>query len=219
MITEKLIKKYSQYIGNTFGMIRVDDIDLSTENRIYFKCTCLKCGRKLRIRNDGLHKNRVGCSKCLGKWRKEHFLEKNKDLLPKDIRNKYIHFKCNAKRKNKNIQFDLTKEQVEDMCKKPCYYCNKPRCLGVDRVDNSKGYTMDNCVPCCGICNRMKMDLDPIYFLQKINDIYKHIIESSTTIPKGSTSQANGDGNGEHLTEMKIWSDLHSDMQLQQNVA
>lgn len=32
-----------------------------------------------------------------------------------------------------------------------------------------------------------------------ITKVYNHLIlESSMTIPKGSTSQANGDGNGEH---------------------
>jgi hypothetical protein len=26
-------------------------------------------------------------------------------------------------------------------------------------VDNTKGYTKENCVPCCKICNRLKSDL------------------------------------------------------------
>ena len=34
-------------------------------------------------------------------------------------------------------------------------------------------------------------------FLEKINKIYCNF-KSSTTIPNGSTSQANGDGNGEN---------------------
>jgi 5-methylcytosine-specific restriction endonuclease McrA len=29
---------------------------------------------------------------------------------------------------------------------------------GIDRVDNSIGYTPDNCVPCCTQCNRIKLD-------------------------------------------------------------
>lgn len=28
--------------------------------------------------------------------------------------------------------------------------------MGIDRVDNSKGYILDNVVPACGTCNRMK---------------------------------------------------------------
>jgi hypothetical protein len=29
---------------------------------------------------------------------------------------------------------------------------------GIDRVDNNKGYILGNCVPCCTMCNRSKMD-------------------------------------------------------------
>lgn len=36
-----------------------------------------------------------------------------------------------------------------------CIYCGESdwRKLGVDRLDNTKGHTPDNCVPCCGKCN------------------------------------------------------------------
>ena len=38
------------------------------------------------------------------------------------------------------------------------------------------------------------------YMLSIETPIYNHSIKSSTTIPKGSTSQANGGGSGSHLT-------------------
>ena len=28
--------------------------------------------------------------------------------------------------------------------------------VGLDRLDNSKGYVLDNVVPCCDKCNRLK---------------------------------------------------------------
>jgi hypothetical protein len=36
-----------------------------------------------------------------------------------------------------------------------CIYCNEDnwRCLGLDRIDNSKGHVTDNVVCCCGNCN------------------------------------------------------------------
>lgn len=47
---------------------------------------------------------------------------------------------------------------------------------GVDRVDSSKGYTIDNVVPCCDICNRMKLDKDITEFFDTIKRIYeKHL--------------------------------------------
>jgi hypothetical protein len=43
--------------------------------------------------------------------------------------------------------------------------------------------------------NKFPLDL----FLDQVGKIYSRFYsEGSTTIPKGSTSQANGDGNGEH---------------------
>ena len=197
MFTEKTLTKYKQYVGKTFGNILVQDIDLTTPNRIYFICKCLNCNRQLRIRNDALTSNRIGCTKCLGAWRRQNFNEKNKNLPPKDIRYKYIHFKCNAE--NRGIKFLLTKEQAMTICEQDCFYCGKKRCLGIDRLDNSKDYTIENCVPCCGCCNRMKMDLTPTFFFQQINKIYNKHKESSTTIPEGSTSKVIVDGKGERL--------------------
>ena len=62
---------------------------------------------------------------------------------------------------------------------------------GIDRIDSSKGYSVDNCVPCCAKCNYAKHDLSIDDFKNHIEKIYKHLfLESSTTIPAGSTSEA-----------------------------
>jgi len=39
----------------------------------------------------------------------------------------------------------------------PCYYCGYPS-NGVDRIDNSIGHIMTNCIPCCHTCNVARMD-------------------------------------------------------------
>lgn len=72
--------------------------------------------------------------------------------------------------------------------------------MGIDRIDSSKDYTLDNCVPCCFICNRIKNKYDLNTFFDKVEKIYLKHIKGSTTISKESTSQANGNGNGELLT-------------------
>jgi len=206
MVTNKTLEKYSKYLNKIFGSIKVLSFDESKlqKNRIYFNCECMICHRNLQVRVDGLITSRVGCSKCMGIWRKQNFEEKYKNTLPKDIRNKYIHFKCNAKRKNRNIKFELTKEQVQNLCEDSCHYCGKKRCLGIDRKDNTKDYTVNNCVPCCGICNKMKMDLDLNLFYSQIIKIHNKLLkESPTTISKESTLQANGSGSGELLNIAK----------------
>ncbi len=37
---------------------------------------------------------------------------------------------------------------------------------GIDRLDSSKGYTLENCVPCCEEINVMKMALTKDRFVQ-----------------------------------------------------
>lgn len=46
---------------------------------------------------------------------------------------------------------------------------------GIDRVDNLKGYYRGNCVPCCEMCNRMKLDYSGEEFLSHILKILEHL--------------------------------------------
>ena len=59
--------------------------------------------------------------------------------------------------KKRKLLFALTFEQFMTFWQKPCHYCHDPvETIGLDRVDNSKGYTLDNTVSCCTPCNRSK---------------------------------------------------------------
>jgi hypothetical protein len=59
--------------------------------------------------------------------------------------------------KKRNIGFDLTFEQFIQYWQKPCYYCGDIiDNIGIDRVDNAKGYEVGNIISCCQICNYAK---------------------------------------------------------------
>ena len=77
--------------------------------------------------------------------------------------------------KHRNIQFELTVDEYKSIAQNPCYYCgtvNEKRGFnGIDRVDNSLGYNMDNCVASCSMCNYMKGTLQRHHFLQRIEHI------------------------------------------------
>ena len=45
---------------------------------------------------------------------------------------------------------------------------------GIDRLINSIGYVFDNCVSCCYVCNKMKMNLDYTVFINQIIKINKN---------------------------------------------
>jgi len=94
----------------------------------------------------------------------------------------------------KNRVFDLTKEQFKELTSSNCYYCgSEPSTVckskskkhpsqyvynGIDRVDNNKDYIVNNCVPCCEMCNRMKLDDEQETFLARIKKIYDKLINT-----------------------------------------
>jgi hypothetical protein len=41
----------------------------------------------------------------------------------------------------------------------------------MDRYDNLKGYTLDNCVPCCSQCNKTKGTLNGDLFIERCKEI------------------------------------------------
>ena len=63
--------------------------------------------------------------------------------------------RCDKSEQTWKISFAV----FESLIVMPCHYCggklNLTGC-GLDRKDNSKGYEVDNVVPCCRQCNRVK---------------------------------------------------------------
>lgn len=136
--------------------------------------------------------------------------DKNLEVLVKNnkhqygVRNKYYqNYKNNAL--SRNHIFELLFDDFNNVIIQNCYYCgqepqfndrwikiehkNQPKLAynGIDRVDSLKGYTINNVVPCCSKCNLMKNIFTSEEFLHHISKIYNFSIQSSTTIPEGST--------------------------------
>lgn len=55
---------------------------------------------------------------------------------------------------------------------------------GIDRVDSSKGYPLDNCVTCCYICNRAKSDMS-------IEEWIKYVGRYSVSVRDGLIKKLN----------------------------
>jgi hypothetical protein len=61
----------------------------------------------------------------------------------------------------RGLPVSITNEQLVKLRKRPCHYCGgslPPAGSGLDRLDNTKGYHLDNVVPCCTTCNLMRGD-------------------------------------------------------------
>lgn len=77
---------------------------------------------------------------------------------------KYSDYKDRSLKRG--IEFLLSKEQFMAFWRKPCYYCGyKIKTIGLDRVDNSKGYELGNIVACCALCNQAKSDMPQDQFI------------------------------------------------------
>lgn len=127
------------------------------------KNLCVKCSNKILNSGEKNHGYKHGCYK-------------------------FCEYRSGAR--NRGIDFHLTPEEVKEMIKLPCHYCggfsaNKRRhkkqtekLNGIDRKDSSVGYTKENCVPCCSVCNYLKNNLSYDDFLDFIKRIYKRIFEN-----------------------------------------
>jgi hypothetical protein len=70
--------------------------------------------------------------------------------------------------KSEGYPFILSFEQFSSFWQLSCHYCGDSiDTIGLDRVDSSKGYEIDNVVPCCYPCNRMKMDSSVSEFISR----------------------------------------------------
>ena len=78
--------------------------------------------------------------------------------------------------KHDKREFTLTYEDFLTFWQQPCSYCGDPiKTVGLDRVDNSKGYIKDNVVSCCKHCNTWKHTATQADFYARIRKLYSHL--------------------------------------------
>lgn len=217
-------RKYFIEIGQTYGLYKVTGI---TERIVTVKKTNTTYNETLyeclnTVTNKKSYKR---ASQII--YAQKKFAQKSETNHQLGLRKHLYRAKIQGA-KNRNIFFDLDFDTFDKIISEDCVYCGaKPAEIsdkyllaradmhqekiavnGIDRVDPTKGYIKENCVPCCQTCNYMKRILQKDEFLNHIIKIYNFsIIKSSTTIEntlisgsQQSTQQANGCGNGKPLT-------------------
>lgn len=110
----------------------------------------------------------------------QKYTKKNKEKVysyghsyNRTVQGGYRIYKSNALKKGKD--FLLTPEDFANIVSSPCVYCGGSETrIGIDRIDNSIGYTKENSAPCCKMCNYMKKNHSVTDFLSHINKIYIH---------------------------------------------
>ena len=87
-------------------------------------------------------------------------------------RNLDIHWESFKKKsvERREKENTLTKDDFLNLIQKECFYCkylDENEINGIDRIDNAKGYSNENCVSACKVCNRMKHIFHPVFFIEK----------------------------------------------------
>lgn len=136
-----------------------------------------KCLRSGHTRSCGCLQREIAAAKC-----RATALPKGEASLNSTING----MRQGARRRG--YAWNLTREQVYLLTQRNCFYCGakpnqikrRPKCngeyvySGLDRMDNDRGYIIDNVVPCCGDCNRAKRIMTIGEFQAWICRVYAH---------------------------------------------
>lgn len=160
--------------------------------KVMWLCQC-DCGNKTKAPTSALINGHTGSCGCYARDQAKY-----RNRLPKgeaSFNSVYHHYQWTAKKKG--LVFKLSKDQFRHLATQDCFYCgdspayhyDKPnrngkfKRNGIDRMDNEKGYTIDNTVPCCFECNKMKNSTDIGKFLTHVNRIAERhsLIETEGT--------------------------------------
>jgi hypothetical protein len=179
--------------GDIIGNFIINNTALVGKNKVY-DCIC-KCGNIKRFwKFSAINKQKTcGCGTD-----NAGFTSKQR----RSIKSRMSGYINGAKKRN--FSWELSYEDFCSIISKKCFYCGSDpkfwNCIsnapslqkdspnvnfkdyeikfsGVDRFDSNKGYTLDNCVPCCVYCNRAKSNLSFEDFKDHIKKIYEWLFQ------------------------------------------
>lgn len=190
-MTKKQTNRKDYLVGRKFGKLTVlskcNESYISPQGKRHTRWNCVcECGKKTTPDTGSL---KSGKSKSCGCFITPEGLLRRKrgrkqDASASDV---YSSYKINARKRG--YEFKISKPEAISIFKQNCHYCGTEpssiakKCAipffynGIDRKENNTGYTLKNCVPCCGRCNRAKMTLSYGEFLCMIIKIYYNLIK------------------------------------------
>jgi len=166
--------------GKTYGKLTVVERakDPPRKNKgAYWLCRCV-CGQTAIVLGQNLRHGETKSCGC------------NVRLPPGEGAFRLLFRRVQDQGRHRNISFDLTHDDARRLMKESCFYCGaEPGQAsghstqryngsfiynGLDRVDNAGGYTLDNVVPCCKICNFAKGTMTQGKFLSWLDRLVKY---------------------------------------------
>lgn len=171
-------KGCSAPVGSTYGCFTVVEVQPLYNGQSSRLCMCNVCNELVRISLANLKANYSKRSPNVCHRIRKHNKRRISDSsYTRGRKRALVEYKWNAKKRG--ISWELSDGEALALMGNDCHYCgSKPSLVqrdgrdkglhtmekytrnGIDRKNNSIGYTSNNCVPCCKQCNIAKGDLD-----------------------------------------------------------
>lgn len=180
--------------GQKYHRLTVLEIASAINGRSAWRCQC-DCGTIKIIKTDDL---RSGDTKSCGCWNSEQRSKRAVNMYSKCI--KYSPEEASARRVWRNNYEEMEFEDFHIISQQPCYYCGEmPSNIqngadkkssenmkkngnftynGLDRLDNTKPHSKENCVACCKWCNYAKRERTVEEFKEWLTKAYKFFVSS-----------------------------------------
>ena len=158
-----------------------------------FKC---ECGKQIEVSASDIQQKRKTHCGCKIKeiWNNAGKIISQKNTKPNKqgpINKLYGQYQRAAAKRG--YEWKLSKSEFIHFLTQNCYYCgaspsneysnSKHRTTentlvynGIDRMENTIGYNLNNCISACYKCNKMKMELNKQDFLDHIKKIYNKLL-------------------------------------------
>jgi len=149
-------------------------------------CKC-DCGNMTEANTGSLTCDKKKSCGCLTSTKSaENSIKSRYKIAKQDAgyRSIYSSYKLNAK--SRGFDFNIDFDYAVSILKSDCHYCGiepsntymksyyNATYNGIDRVNNTKGYEMDNIVSCCKMCNIAKNNNTEEYFLQWVKRLSEY---------------------------------------------
>ena len=179
-------------IGEKYNSLTViKEAEKTPHGCIQWLCSC-DCGKNRVVPSHALHKGYIVNCGC-----KTNRMKYSDREIPAK-RALFEQYKLWAK--TKNVEFDINENDFYKLTKKDCSYCGtSPFAVknsgrnnfkssyiynGLDCIDSTKGYFLDNVVPCCKWCNFTKSDGLQKNFIEWVKKIGENMSHSEHPLIK-----------------------------------
>lgn len=169
--------------GKRFGRLLVIAREGMNHGHATWLCRC-DCGSDAVVLGNHL---RFGLTTSCGCFRREVA-----SLPPGEASFNVVLRNIKRNARIRGVEFHLSDDDVRELLTRPCHYCGQEPSQGggvaatrqlngnflyngLDRMDNSCGYTADNVVPCCGVCNRAKLTMTVEEFHTWVERVHTHL--------------------------------------------